>query len=109
MVTSLAFTWSWNSCCYSTCITSEKKVQQRRKYNKAILTGIYKCLNNQLEGLHPNYLRHSEIYRYDAKNKDNFLLPKPRTENMKHIYHFVEFLIQKYSKLWFCIKLQKAN
>lgn len=88
-MTILAFTWCSNSCCYSTYIKVEMKAQQRRKYNKAIL--IYRCLkfNIQLEGLDLNYLRHSEIHRYDAKNKDKFLLPKPRPEYMKHIFKYI--------------------
>lgn len=86
-MTILAFTWCSNSCCYSTCIKVEMKAQQRRKYNKAIL--IYRCLNIQLEGLDPNYLRHSETHYYDAKNKDKFLLPKPRPECMKHIFKYI--------------------
>ena len=45
-------------------------LQQRRKYNKAILT--YKFLNNQLEGLDTNYVRHSEVHSYNTRNKDKF-------------------------------------
>ena len=86
-MTILAITWCSNSCCYSTYIKVEMKAQQRRKYNKAIF--IYRCLNIQQEGLHPNYLRHSEIHCYDAKNKDRFLLPKPRPEYMKHIFKYI--------------------
>ena len=42
-------------------------LQQQRKHNKAILT--YKCLNNQLEGLDTNYLRHSEIHSHNTETK----------------------------------------
>ena len=61
---------------------------QQRKYNKAILT--YKCLNNQLEGLDTKYLRHSKIHTvsYNARNKDKFVLPKPRTDYMKCTFKY---------------------
>ena len=59
-------------------------LQQRRNYDKAILT--YKCLNNQLERLDTNYLRHSEIHNYNTRQKDNFILPKPRTEYLKRTF-----------------------
>ena len=61
-------------------------LQQSRKYNKAILT--YKCSNNQLEGLDTNYLCHSEIHSYNTRNKNKFVLPKPRTEYMKCIFKY---------------------
>ena len=61
-------------------------LQQRRKYYKVILT--YKCLNNQLEGLDLNYLRHSEIHSYNTRNKNKFILPKPRTEYLKRTFKY---------------------
>ena len=66
-------------------------LQQRRKYNKAILT--YKCLNNQLEGLDTNYLRHSEIHSYNTRNKDKFVLPKPRSEYMKRTFKYTSITL----------------
>ena len=109
--TILAFTWCSNSSCYSTCIKVEMKAQQRRKYNKAIL--IYRCLNIQLEGLDPNYLRHSEIRYYDAKNKDKFLLPKPRPEYMKHIFKYNYILVSlcgtHYPKMFKALILHQAS
>jgi len=62
-------------------------LQQRRKYNKAILT--HKCLNNQLEGLDTNYLRHSEMHSHNTRNKDKFVLPKPRTEYMEITFKYL--------------------
>ena len=66
-------------------------LQQRRNYDKAILT--YKCLNNQLEGLDTNYLRHSEIQNYNTRQKDNFILPKPRTEYLKRTFKYTSIAL----------------
>ena len=66
-------------------------LQQRRNYDKAILT--YKCLNNQLEGLDKNYLRHSEIHNYNTRQKDNFILPKPRTEYLKRTFKYTSIAL----------------
>ena len=66
-------------------------LQQRRKYNKAILT--YKCLNNHLEGLDMNYLHHSEIHSYNTREKDKFVLPKPRTEYMKGTFKYTSITL----------------
>ena len=72
-------------------------LQQRRKYNKAILT--YKCLNNQLEGLDTNYLRHSEINSYNDRNKDKFTLPRPRIEYMKRTCKYTSITFYKITKI----------
>ena len=61
-------------------------LQQRRNYDKAILT--YKCLNNQLEVLDTNYLRH-----YNTRQKDNFILPKPRTEYLKRTFKYTSIAL----------------
>ena len=55
--------------------------------NKAILT--YKCLNNQLEGLDTNYLRHSEIHSCNAK----FVLAEPGTEFMKRTFKYTSITL----------------
>ena len=66
-------------------------LQQRRKFDKATLT--YKCLNNQLEGLDMNYLRHSEMHGYNTRNKDKFVLPKPRTEYLKRTFRYTSITL----------------
>ena len=71
--------------------TTIVSTQQRRNYDKAIFT--YKCLNNQLEGLDTNYLRYSEIHNYNTRQKDNFILPKPRTEYLKRTFKYTSIAL----------------
>ena len=66
-------------------------LQQRRKYHKATL--MYKCLNNQLEGIEANYMRHADIHSYNTRQKDNLILPKPRTNYLKRTFKYTSITL----------------
>ena len=61
-------------------------LQQRRKHHKAVL--MYNCLNNQLEGIDASYIRHADIHGYNTRQKDDIILPKPRTNYLKYTFKY---------------------
>lgn len=67
-------------------------LHQRRQRHKAII--MFKCLNNETEGIDKGYMRHMDRHCYNTRRKYDFILPKPKTNYLKRSF--------KYSaiKLW---------
>ena len=53
------------------------KRETRRLFHKAIL--MYKCQNNEVEGVNTNLMRHLQMHNYNTRRKSNFRLPLKRT------------------------------
>ena len=59
---------------------------QRRRLHQAIL--IYQYLNNEVEGIDINLVRHMDIHGYNTRRKENFLLPKPKSNQLKKSFKY---------------------
>ena len=57
------------------------KLETRRLFHKVIL--MYKCQNNEVEGVNTNLMRHLQTHNYNTRRKSNIRLPKPKTEQLK--------------------------
>ena len=62
------------------------KLETRRLFHKAIL--MYKCQNNEVEGVNTNLMGHLHMHNYDTRRKSNFRLPKPKTEQLKRTFRY---------------------
>ena len=62
------------------------KLETRWLFHKAIL--MYKCQNNEVEGVNTNLTRHLQIHNYNTRRKSNFRLPKPKTEQLKRTFRY---------------------
>ena len=58
----------------------------RRQFHKAIL--MFKCLRKDAEGLDLNLVRHMDIHHYNTRGKENFVPPKPRTNQLKRSFKY---------------------
>ena len=58
----------------------------RRQFHKAIL--MFKCLRKDTEGLDMNLVRHMDIYHYNTRRKEDFVPPKPRTNQLKRPFKY---------------------
>ena len=47
---------------------------------------MYKCLNNDVEGIDNNFLRHMARHNYNTRRKENIVLPKPITNFLKRSF-----------------------
>ena len=50
---------------------------QKRRLHQAIL--IYQYLSNEVEGIDITLVRHMDIHGYNTRRKEDFLLPKPKS------------------------------
>ena len=58
----------------------------RRQFHKAIL--IFKCPRKDTEGLDLNLVRHMDIHHYNTRRKEDFVSPKPRTNQLKRSFKY---------------------
>ena len=58
----------------------------RRQFHKAIL--MFKCLRKDTEGLDMNLVCHMDIHHYNTRGKENFVPPKPRTNQLKRSFKY---------------------
>lgn len=68
------------------------KLEERRKLHKAKLWS--RLENHKAEGVNINLICHKDVHNYNTRNKNNFILPKPRTECLKRSF------IYSGGKLW---------
>ena len=53
-------------------------LEERRRFHKAIV--MYKCLHHENEGIELHCTRRSEIHHHNTRRKNDFAIPKPKTE-----------------------------
>ena len=58
----------------------------RRRFDKAIL--MFKCLRKDTEGLDMNLVCHMDIHHYNTRRKEDFVPPKPRTNQLKQSFKY---------------------
>lgn len=61
-------------------------LSDRRQKHKAIL--MYKYLHCDIEGLNMDLTKYVERHRYNTRNKEDFILPKPRTNQLKRSFKY---------------------
>ena len=61
------------------------KLEKRRHLHKATL--MYKCLYKESEGVNVTFVRRMDRHNYNTGNRENFVLPKPKKNNLKRIEH----------------------
>ena len=59
---------------------------QRRRFHFAIM--LYKCLNNQTEGIDFDLIRHMDMHSYNTRRKEDFVLPKPKSNQLKKSFKY---------------------
>ena len=57
------------------------KFEDRRRLHKVIL--MYKCVHEETEGLNVNLISHMDRHQHNTRRKEDFIHPKPATEQMK--------------------------
>ena len=68
------------------------ELEKRRKLHKAKLW--HRLQNEQMEGVNISIVRHEEVHSYNTRHKNEFKLPKPKTESMKRTF------LYSGAKLW---------
>ena len=68
------------------------ELEERRKLHKAKLW--HRLQNEKMEGVNISIVRHEEVHSYNTRHKNDFKLPKPKTESMKRTF------LYSGAKLW---------
>ena len=68
------------------------KLEERRKLHKAKLW--FRLQNNKMEGVDISLSCHKNVHNYNTRHKNDFKLPKPKTECLKRSF------IYSGAKLW---------
>ena len=62
------------------------KLEKRRHLHKATL--MYKCLYKESEGVNVTFVRRMDRHNYNTGNRENFVLPKPKKNNLKRTFRY---------------------
>ena len=62
------------------------KLEDRRRLHKVIL--MYKCLHKETESVNVNLIRHMDRHQHYKRPKEDFILPKPKTEQLKRTFRY---------------------
>ena len=65
-------------------------LSRRRKNHKAIL--MYKYLHHEIEGINMDFMKHTDRHSYNTRNKEAFVLPKLRTNQLKGSFKYSAIL-----------------
>ena len=61
-------------------------LEERRCFHKAMV--MYKCLHHENEGIELHCTRRSEIHHHNTRRKNDFAVPKPKTEQLKRTFQY---------------------
>ena len=61
-------------------------LDERRRFHKAAF--MYKCLHHEDNGFELYCTRRSEIHHHNTRRKNDFAIPKPKTEQLKRTFQY---------------------